>query len=393
MSPHLDGGVSEAIVLAPSEAGQHRHRGQLGVMQLVLSLSPGGTEHLVTEIVKRLALFRTMVCCLDGPGLWGEGLSRSGTPVVALRRASGFRPALAKKIATVAEHYEIGVIHCHHYSPYVYGQLAARLLKGVKVVYTEHGRLSPGPPSLKRRLANQIFGQLPAAVYVVSDDLKAHLVSEGFPAKYVGVIRNGVDVRLPTGDLVRANVRARVGLTNGEFVIGTVGRLDPVKDLGVLIEGFARLRKRIDRARLVIVGDGVARESLTGFAAKFGLSEAVRFLGHREDVPDLLHAFDVYVSTSVFEGISLTLLEAMAAERPVIATAVGGTPEVVVHDVTGLLIQPRSPEAVADALSFLQQRPGVASAWGKAGRQRVLDQFTIDSMVRQYASVYAENAL
>jgi glycosyltransferase involved in cell wall biosynthesis len=234
---------------------------------------------------------------------------------------------------------------------------------------------------------------LPAALYVVSDDLKVHLVSEGFPAGSVGVIRNGVDVKSPTGDLVRGQVRARLRLTNDEFVVGTVGRLDPVKDLGVLIEGFARLKKRIDGARLVIVGDGVERESLAALAAKFRLSETVRFLGHREDVSDLLHAFDVYVSTSVFEGISLTLLEAMAAERPVIATAVGGTPEVVVHEVTGRLIEPRSPEAVADALLFLHRRPAVASAWGKAGRQRVLDQFTVNGMVQQYASVYAAEEL
>jgi glycosyltransferase involved in cell wall biosynthesis len=358
-------------------------------MQLVLSLSPGGTERLVTQIVRRLpSSFRTVVCCLDRAGVWGEELRRSGVPVIALERDPGFRPMLAKRIARAAVEYGVEVIHCHQYSPYVYGQLAARLLSGVRVVFTEHGRLSAGRPSLKRRLANHVLARLPANVFTVSEDLKHHLVDEGFPAARINIITNGIDVARSREQDVRARIRTELGLAPDTYVIGTVGRLDPVKDLGTLVRGFAQFRDRVPRAVLIVVGDGPEREPLASLASTLRLSGAVTFLGHREDVHDVLYAFDVYAGTSTFEGISLTILEAMAAERPVVATAVGGTPEVVVDGVTGRLIPSQDPIALASALSALHENQAMADMWGHAGRERVLERFTIDGMVQQYAAVY-----
>ncbi len=359
------------------------------VMQLVLSLSPGGTERLVTELVRRLPPgFRSVVCCLDKPGVWGEELRQGGTTVIGLERQEGFRPGLARKIAAVASQQAVDVIHCHHYSPYVYGQLAARLMPGVRLVFTEHGRLSDGAPSLRRRLANQVFARLPADVYAVSEDLRGHLVAEGFSPRRVRVIPNGIEVCSPPSSEMRTQMKSALGFGQETFVVGTVGRLDPVKDLGVLLQGFARFHAESGRSGVVVVGDGMEREPLTQLAASLGLSGSVKFLGHREDVGDLLQGFDVYAGTSIFEGISLTILEAMAAELPVVATAVGGTPEIVLDDETGRLISPRNSEALADALRFLFESPAVASAWGRAGRKRVLERFTIEGMVRKYARVY-----
>jgi glycosyltransferase involved in cell wall biosynthesis len=362
----------------------------LTVMQLVLTLSPGGTERLVVELVKRLPTsFRTVVCCLDEPGAWGQELIRTGATVLSLKRGAGFRPMLARRIASIAATYGVDVIHCHHYSPFVYGQLAARLLPKLRVVFTEHGRLSDAGPSRKRRIANQLLARLPASVYTVSEDLRSHLASEGFAPERVGVISNGIDVGRARSKELRARVRETLGLAADTFVVGTVGRLDPVKDLGVLVEGFGRFHATSPQSTLIVAGEGTERERLTQLAARLGLSEAVRFLGHREDVRDLLQAFDVYAGTSVFEGVSLTILEAMAAELPVIATAVGGTPEVVINDETGLLIPTRRPDTVADALRFLRDAPELAGEWGRAGRRRVLAHFTIDGMVQAYARIYA----
>ena len=170
-----------------------------GVMQLVLSLMPGGTERLVIDVVTRLSpQFRMVVCCLDEDGDWAGEVTAAGVPVVALHRRPGFRPSLGARIARLAADYGTGVIHCHHYSPFVYGRVAALVNPRLKLVFTEHGRLSDAPPKLKRRLANAVLGRLPAAMFAVSSDLKAHMVAEGFPASRLDVIHNGVNARKRT---------------------------------------------------------------------------------------------------------------------------------------------------------------------------------------------------
>src|SRR5947208_1781015 len=143
------------------------------VMQLVLSLSPGGTERLVIELCRRLApTVESVVCCLDEAGEWASQLIDGGVPVVALGRTPGFHPSLALRVAQLLDRHGIDVLHCHHYSPYVYGALATTLKRRVHLVFTEHGRLSNAPPSIKRRWANPLLARLPGQICAVSGDLK-----------------------------------------------------------------------------------------------------------------------------------------------------------------------------------------------------------------------------
>src|SRR5262245_6119559 len=152
-------------------------------MHVVLSLSPGGTERLVIEIVRRLIprSIGSLVCCLDDAGEWATELYQVGVPVVALNRAPGFRPGVARSIAKLARVHQVDVLHCHHYSPFVYGQMATLLQPRLRVVFTEHGRLSDAPPSRKRQIVNPVLGRLPHAIYAVSADLRQHMIAEGFP--------------------------------------------------------------------------------------------------------------------------------------------------------------------------------------------------------------------
>src|SRR5215471_14344424 len=155
---------------------------RLRVMQVVLSLEPGGTERLVIDIATRLQhLVDPIVCCLDRPGAWASELTSAGIPVIALGRRPGFRPHLGYRIAQLASVHAIDVIHCHHYSPFVYGQIGALVRRGLHVVFTEHGRLSDAAPSLKRRLVNPVLGRLPDAIFAVSHDLRRHMIAEGLP--------------------------------------------------------------------------------------------------------------------------------------------------------------------------------------------------------------------
>src|SRR5262249_13418268 len=171
------------------------------------------------------------VCCLDDAGAWGEGLKREDIDVTALRRRDGFQPQLGRAIARFAARHSAQVVHCHHYSPFVYASIARLWSPALRIIFTEHGRLSDAPPSTKRRAANCVLSRAPREVVTVSSDLKQHLVAEGFPTSKVNVIYNGIDVGpLPT-DAQRASVRRDLRLADNAIVVGTIARLDPVKDL------------------------------------------------------------------------------------------------------------------------------------------------------------------
>lgn len=358
------------------------------VLQVVLNLEPGGTERLVIELVRRLhRRFPTAVCCLDKAGQWAAELTAEGVEVVALGREPGFHLATARRLRAIATARRATVLHCHHYSPFVYGRLASVGLRGVRVVFTEHGRLSDAPPSPKRRVVNHLLPLGVRDLYAVSNDLRRHLVDEGFPSR-MGVIWNGIDPGPAPDEARRTAARAMLGIGPEERLIGSVGRLDPVKDFQTLIAAFAMAHARDGRLRLVIAGEGPERDALVSAVRKAGVEQVVQLLGHRSDVRVLLPAMDVYVNSSVTEGVSLTLLEAMAAERPIVATGVGGTPEVVVDGETGLLCAARAPAALAERMLGIAGDAALAARLGAAGRRRVLERFTLDRMVDAYTSVY-----
>jgi glycosyltransferase involved in cell wall biosynthesis len=361
-------------------------------MQLVLSLSPGGTERLVIEIVRGLAKqIDSIVCCLDEPGEWAAELAAINVPVLTVQRTPGFHPSLAMRLARVMKERAIDVVHCHHYSPYVYGLLASVLRPGMQLVFTEHGKLSDHGPSTKRRLVNPVLSRLPARVCAVSADLKQHMVGEGFPARRVDVLYNGIDpgTRPTSGE--RRAVRAALGIPNDAFVVGTAGRLDPVKNLTIFLDAHAVLAAKHPNVHAVIVGDGPERGLLEDKVANLGTSKSVVFTGYRKDVRALMAAFDVYLNCSLYEGVSLTILEAMAAAVPVVATPVGGNPEVVVDQETGLLVHGRA-RSLADAISSLMHDPRRRRDMGDAARWRVIRHFSIARMVNDYARAYLGSA-
>ena len=361
------------------------------VLQVVLSLNPGGTERLVLELVTRLHPEIPMaVCCLDEHGDWAASLQRQGIDVSAIGRTAGFQPALGRAIAHVAQQHRANVLHCHHYSPFVYGALARVWRPALRLVFTEHGRLSDATPSSKRRFANAILGRFPDAVFTVSADLREHIVAEGFAREAVQVIYNGIQLGGAPEPAQRQAVRTRLNVSDDTFVVGTVARLDPVKSLGTLIQATANLAKERPVA-LVIVGDGPERAALERAKDESGACEHVCFLGHRDDAREWLSGFDVYVNSSISEGVSLTILEAMAARLPIIATAVGGTPEVVTPDC-GHLVPARDARAITERLRDLAGDPGLRQRLGANARRRVEELFTIERMVRDYRDVYCEVA-
>ncbi len=359
------------------------------VLQVVLSLSPGGTERLVIDICRRLGHgFDVSVCCLDGEGAWASELRDRDIEVIALNRRSGFRPEIGRQIARLAEERGVDLLHCHQYSPFVYGRLAKYWLPRLKLVYTEHGRLSDAPPSWKRQLVNPVLSRFDGPIVAVSDELRRFMIDSRFPRERVAVIHNGIDTAsLPSpGDRHRA--RTLLGLKDEAFVAVTVARMDPVKDFPCLLDGFALVRQVVPHAVLLMVGDGPERAALTERAQQPDLAGSVVFLGLRPDVRAVLPAADLYVNSSISEGISITILEAMASGLPVVATAAGGTPEVLADGSAGVLVPIRNPIRLAQAMISLAADPGARATLATLGRRRVESSFTIQRMVAEYARLY-----
>jgi glycosyltransferase involved in cell wall biosynthesis len=353
----------------------------------VLSLDPGGTERLVVELAGRLCHAIPMaVCCLDRDGAWAADLRRDGIAVTSLGRRRGFHPSLGRAVAAAARAHGATVLHCHHYSPFVYGCLARLWAPRLRVLFTEHGRLSDTGPSPKRRLANALLARIPAGVFAVSEDLREHLAGEGFREGTTRVIYNGIDLGRPPDSDARPRLRHELGVADETLVVGTIARLDPVKDLATLLQAVSRLSRELPVA-LVVVGDGAERDTLAALANTLGIADRVALMGHRDDAREWLRACDIYVNSSISEGVSLTILEAMAAELPVIATRVGGTPEVVTADC-GRLVPSRNVDALTSALRELALDAGARRALGRAGRFRVEQLFTLDRMVADYRRVY-----
>jgi sugar transferase (PEP-CTERM/EpsH1 system associated) len=227
----------------------------------------------------------------------------------------------------------------------------------------------------------------------LSGQINAYLTGPiGVPSDHVSRLCNGVDM---SRFLERAIARDSVGgipFDRSAWVVGTVGRLQAVKDQGLLLQALAIARRDggddARRLRLAIVGDGPLRGELEALARRLDLQDATWFAGERSDVPALLRAMDLFVLPSLAEGISNTVLEAMAAGLPVIATDVGGNAELIEQGVTGHLIPRRDAHALAETLLTSVRRPDEARAAGRAGQLRVAQRFSIDAMVRGYDAMY-----
>ncbi len=352
-----------------------------------------GAEMLVAETIRRLgSRIDATVFCLDAIGPLGEELQSEGVPVVSFGRRPGRDWRVVRVMARELRKRRIQVIHAHQYTPFFYSALARVAAGGApRLMFTEHGRHYPDVVGRPRRVINRLLlarlaTETNAVCRFSADALRA---VDGFSGVPVGVVENGIDpFRYRSTADVRA-ARQEVGLDAHREYIANIARFHPVKDQASLVDAFHRVASARDDVDLLLVGDGPLRPEIEGQVGRLGLETRVKFLGIRRDVPDVLAASTVFCLNSVSEAASLTLMEAMAAGRPVVVTDVGGNPEIVREGVDGLLVPRQDPGALAAALLQVLDSPEVAHRMGEAGAARVRDVYRIDRTVQRYFELYS----
>jgi glycosyltransferase involved in cell wall biosynthesis len=320
------------------------------------------------------------VLCLQSAGELAPRFEALGIPVDVLDRPWGedsLRTLAAMR--RYLRRHRPAILHTHNPTPHQYGSLA-RLAAGVPVlVHTKHGRNQL--LSTKGRFFEKIAGRLTDAVVPVSKDAAdVAREQEGVPARRIHVIHNGIDL---------SQVASRDGHVSGWRAVH-VARLSEVKDQITLLKAARLVLDANPAFHLDIVGDGSMRAELEQLIVELGLAEAVTLHGFHDDVTAFLRQADVFVLSSVSEGIAITLLEAMAAALPVVATDVGGNREVVTMDQTGLLVPPANPIALAKGMIDVLSNPELGARFGAAGRERVARSFSLDSMLQGYERLYLD---
>ncbi len=366
--------------------------GKVKILHVIDSLGVGGMERVVIDLANGLdpAKFRQTVCCLSRKGEAAQFLA-GHIRCIDLGKGDQADRLMPLKIARLIRQEKPDIIHSQSWSGI--DTAIARLISGrVHLVHSEHGRNFPYLDSepFARRFARRALYHLADAVFAISNEVRNHYCREtGFPFERMSVIPNGIDMRR-IDEAQASGAREEFGIASDDFVIGTVARLDATKDTITLARAFARLFQshHNPKLKLLVVGDGSERAGLEAFAAKQGLSSSLIFTGLRHDVPRLYKAMNVFALSSLSEGMPVTVLEAMAARLPVVATKVGALSELVDEGLTGFLVEPKEPEAMAEKLTKFMDNPELGRSFGVQARRKVEREFNIDLMLRRYAELY-----
>ncbi len=362
---------------------------KIRVVHIVNNLHYGGMERVIAEITRRTdrSEFETHVLGLQFIGHFGEGLEEFATLHVAdpMPRWSMLYPStLARQLARIAP----DVVHMH--SGVWYKAVTAAAMAGVPYrIFTDHGREAAEP--WLHRVVDKRASRRTDVVVCVSAELRDRVATIVHDPSRIRVIHNGVDTQHYSPRCDDGDFRREIGVDANTPIVGSVGRLEPVKGYRVMVEAFARLLNASPdspRPAFVLVGDGRERAALESATAALGISDAVHFMGWRSDIERISRAFTVFSMSSHSEGTSVSLLEAMSAGLCPVVTNVGGNAAVLGAELAHRLVPAADPDALANALSHALGNREARERDSAIARARVMADFDLDSMVRQYEALY-----
>lgn len=338
----------------------------------------GGMEKLLVEFARHIdrSRFELHFICLQPRGPLAGDIEAEGWKVTALDKTAGFKPKVVWQLSRVFQSLKVDLVHTHNLASYLYSAPACRLAGVRRMVHTNHGQLyrqSPRQIRVFRMMSNWLEHHV-----CISHDSMQTFLDAGMSSEKMRVIWNGIDL-----DQFSHSGPA----AGGPAVL--VARLSPEKNVQALLKSVPLVLKQLPDFRLEIAGDGPCKTELEELSRSLGIQNAVTFLGETRDVAGVLRRGSLFVLPSLTEGVSLTLLEAMACGLPIVATDVGGNPEVVIDGETGLLVPASNIEKLAEAIVKMMSCSETRRNMGSAGRRRVEEFFDVKRMVRDYEELYS----
>ena len=363
---------------------------KISVMHITYDMRIGGTEMVIKNLIEGSDhdLFDMSIFCIEEPiGPWGIDLQNSGLQISTKARKPGFDTSLISTIRQHIKHNKIDIIHCHQYTPWVYGVLAAFGTKS-KVIFTEHGRFYPDSSSWKRKLLNPWLCRITDRITAISQATKQALVNfENLTEKHIEVIYNGIKspIVVPSETII---LKEKLGITSDTKVIGTIARLDPIKNHHMMLKAFSQLLSTHPKTKLIIVGDGEECENIQTQITNLNLQDNVIMTGYDPQPQHYLALMDIFLLSSLSEGTSMTLLEAMALGKPCIVTDVGGNPEVIKNQHSGLVVKNDDAEAFSHAINLLISDFETRAQMSLNAKSRYAGTFSDIAMNTKFSSMY-----
>jgi len=352
----------------------------------------GGIERMICDFSQALdpARFEVRVAVFEGGGSLQSQLEDNGVKVYCLDKNEGIDFGLIIRLRRLLREMRIDIVHSNNFSAWLYSVASVVGYSHAVCVHTEHSSVDAHIG--RRYLLERFLSYRTACVVAVSEQVRQNLVNRGgIEPGRVRYIPNGIDTdRFVADSRARLAVRNELGLAEKGLLVGAIGRLVSVKDHRTLVSAFALMHKREPRMRLVLVGDGDQAGALRRQVERLGLSRAVMFLGERHDIERLLNAIDIYVMSSLSEGMSLGLIEAMSSATPIVATRVGGNVLLIKDGKTGILVPAADPAEMASAVCRLANDPVLRARLARQAREFAVKSFSRRAMIDNYMDIYTD---
>jgi glycosyltransferase involved in cell wall biosynthesis len=365
---------------------------RIKILHVVTSLEMGGMENGLTNVAGRLdpGEFEVHVCCLERSGPFAQRLPQPEN-VTVLHKPPGFSWRAVRDLRRTLRRVRPQVVHSHNLGPLIYTGLASVMGGGIPVLHGEHHLPPPEDFDRKRILQRSLFYRACRKVHTVSEALRQELIRRGLPAHKLVTLRNGVDSeRFQPGD--RAAARRQTGLPGDALVLGMVGRFMPWKGHALVVEAFDQFARTRPNAHLLLVGNGPEEERIQAQARASQVASRIHFAGYQRDVTAYYQAMDALIFPSTIEGLANALLESLACGVPALAHPACGAAEIITPGQDGWLAEINTVEALRHQLEALPSSPEALSALGRAGRDKVVRQFSLAGMVDHYRRLYRELA-
>jgi glycosyltransferase involved in cell wall biosynthesis len=364
---------------------------RIRVLKFITNFYIGGTERQFVQIIRHMdfARFDLHVGCFWRNGSLLPFVESRGIPLSEYRIGRLYSPATWVQICQLARylrHHRIQVVHSYGFYPNFFVMPAARLA-GVPVAIASIRDTGEVLAPRKRRL-QEIVCRLATCVLANADAVGRQLIEDGYNARKVAVIRNGVHPPPLERRTHDGPVRRELNIPAGAPIVAVLSRLNDLKGISYFLDAVPLVLAQFPAARFLVIGDGAKRAELEEYATRNGSSQRTIFTGFRMDVPELLKEISISVLPSLSEGLSNVLIESMASGVPVVATSVGGNPEIVEDGLTGLLVPPRDVNALAGAITNLLRDANRAASMGATGRQRITSRFSLSRAVDETQQLY-----